>query len=521
MIRMRRIFKKILLVTVCSTFYGLVNAQSVDPNAVDGQLHLKISDDPGFMLDGYTGGNLTLDPLFTLSGLDSIYKPFPMTGTALDSVYRVVFPNAAQVNALITALEVLPFVEYVEKNPIAVEFETPNDLQSNQWYLNTIDAELGWNYTTGSTNVLVAVLDDAIAIDHEDLAANIYVNTAEQNGFSLLDDDANGKSDDINGYDVANGDNDPRPPASSSGNGDGFAHGTHVSGIVSAATNNGTGIASIGYNTKILPVKIGRDSDGALVGFTDGIYYAIRSGVDIINMSLGTTDNAATLRSLIVQASAAGIVLVAAAGNDGDQTLHYPAAYSEVISVGATGQNDQIAGYSNRGATINVMAPGTDIYSTLPEGNNTYGNSSGTSMSTPLVSGLAALVKASFPSFTAGQVQQRIESGCEDISAQNPGLNGQLGAGRINAFQTLGNVGIANLNKGEFKIYPNPTNQLLHLDVQGNITPERVLVFDVSGRKVVHTSFEKTLDLSELENGVYQVVIQAQNRSLTSKLIIQ
>lgn len=515
--------QNILLVAAIAAFCVLSNtshSQTIDPNAVDGQIHLKISTDPGFSLDGYTGGNLAFDALFSVAGLDSIFKPFPLPGTELDSIYRVVFPNAAQVNTLLTALDALPYVEFAEKNPLAFEFETPNDLQQNQWYLQTVEAELGWNYTTGSSDVVVAVLDDAIAVDHQDLTANIYVNQTEQNGLPFVDDDLNGKPDDVNGFDVADNDSDPAPPSNASGNNDGFTHGTHVAGLVSAATNNGLGIASLGYNTTILPVKIGRDSDGALSGFTDGMYYAIRSGVDVINMSFGTTTDVATVRSLVVQASAAGILMIAAAGNDGDQTLHYPAAYPEVMSVGATDENDVRSSFSNYGSTIDVMAPGSNIYSTLPEGNNTYGNKNGTSMATPLVSGLAALVKAQFPSLTATQIQSRIEQACDDISSQNPGMNGMLGAGRINAFSTLGNVGVVDVSNRDFTIYPNPTNRFLHFDV-GEGTPEFVQIFDVSGRMVFSNDFVRTIDLSFLQSGVYHVVLRLDDVNLSSKLILQ
>lgn len=497
-------------------------AQTVDPNAVDGEIHFKLLSDPGINLDGYTGGNVALDLVFATAGLDSIFRPFPLPGTDLDSIYRVVFPNIAQVNALITALDALPYVEFAEKNPIVQRFETPNDLQSQQWALDKIEAELGWNYTTGNSNVLVAVLDDAIAIDHEDLTGNIYTNTAEANGLTLFDDDLNGKTDDVNGYDVADGDNNPRPPANASGNGDGFTHGTHVAGIVSASTNNGVGIAAIGYNTKILPVKIGRDSDAALIGAADGIYYAMRTGADIMNLSWGTPTDAATLRSLIVQASASGMVIVAAAGNDGDQTVHYPAGYPQVISVGATDENDQKASFSNFGSTVSLMAPGTNIYSTLPEGNNTYGNKNGTSMATPLVAGLAALVKAQFPSFNPSQVFDRMVQGCDDVSAQNPGMNGMLGAGRINAFQTLGNVGIVNAESGQFNIWPNPTNNLLNFSFEDKaVKVNTVELLDMTGRVVVSLPFSMSIDLSDLPVGVYQVLLKTDTNIYSSKVVVK
>ena len=498
-----------------------VEAQTVDPNAVDGNLHIKLSTDPGFVLDGYTSGNLALDLLFGTSGLDSIYKPFSVPGTALDSVYRVVFPNATQVNALIPVLEALPYVEYAEKNPMAFEFNTPNDLHSNQWSLEKIEAELGWNHSTGSSSVLIAVLDDAIAIDHQDLAANIYTNSAESGGLPFLDDDANGRADDINGYDVADNDADPRPPSGASGNNDGFAHGTHVAGIAGAVTNNGTGMASIGYSITILPVKIGKNSNGSLSGGLDGVFYAMRSGADVISMSWGTNSDALTFRTLIQQASSSGIVMVAAAGNEGDQTIHYPAAYPEVIGVGATDQNDQKASFSNFGNTVDVMAPGVGIYSTLPEANNTYGNLSGTSMATPMVAGLAGLVLSQSPGLNPTQVKQRIQQGCDDISAQNPGFSGQIGSGRINAFKTLGNVSIGDVEASGLSIYPNPATDVVYFSKTENDEVSRITISDLSGRVIVSTGWTETLDVSKLTSGVYSVAIDVNSSISYSKMVVQ
>lgn len=520
MIKQLRSILAFLLIYILSSGFG-ASAQTVDPNAVDGHLHIKLSADPGLILDGYTGGNLTLDPLFLLSGLDSIYRPFPLTGSPLDSIYRVVFPNAAQVDALIPVLQALPYVAYVEKNPIVFSAHTPNDLGSEQWSLTKIHAEQAWDYTTGSANVLVAVLDDAIAIDHEDLAANIYTNAAEANGFPLLDDDGNGRPDDVNGFDVVNNNADPRPPSNASGNNGDFTHGTHATGILSAASNNGRGIASLGYSVKILPVKIASDADASLTGGLDGIFYAMRSGADIISMSWGLYNDVVALKTLIQQAAAQGIVLVAAAGNEGDQSLFYPAAYPQVISVGATDQNDARASFSNYGSTIDVMAPGVAIYSTLPEGNNTYGNKNGTSMATPLVAALAALVKSHFPSMSAAQIRQRIENACDDISAQNSGLNGLLGAGRINAYQTLGNVSITELNGTTFSMYPNPARTQINFKKAPTDHVSRIRVIDVSGREVLSSSWVESLNVSGLASGVYTVLIEANGTRSQTKMVVE
>ena len=133
-----------------------------------------------------------------------------------------------------------------------------------------------------------------------------------------------GRADDMNGFDVVDNDANPRPPANASGNNDGFTHGTHVAGIVSAASNNGVGMASIGYSVSILPVKISDDASANLTGGLDGIFYATRSGVDVISMSWGLYSDVATWKTLIQQAAAQGIVLVAAAGNDGRPRVVLP-----------------------------------------------------------------------------------------------------------------------------------------------------------------------------------------------------
>ncbi|MFT6760059.1 MAG: serine protease [Psychroserpens sp.] len=522
----RKLHLKSFIIVCCTVaICGLVQAQTVSPDFVDGQVHLKISTNPGFDLENYTGGDLALDFVYNTYDVDSIYKPFPMPTSSLDSIYRVVFSSISAVDALISALELLPFVEFAEKNPMAQLFFTPNDLQSNQWSLSKIDAELGWNTTTGSASVLVAVLDNAIAIDHQDLAANIYINAAETGGLGFLDDDGNGYADDFNGYDVVDRDNNPKPPAGSTGNGDGFIHGTHVSGLIGAVSNNGVGMASIGYQCKILPVKIASDANGsALSGALDGIFYAMRSGADIINMSWGIGSDNVTLRMLIEQVASSGIVMIAAAGNDGNQNLHYPAAYPETISVGATNSADQIASFSNRGTTIDLMAPGQDVYSTLTEGNNTYGNLSGTSMATPITAGLASLVKAQFPSFNAQQIKQRLLQGCENIDAENPGLSGQIGSGRINAFQTLGNVSISEAKNHSITVLSNPiTNGVLAIKTDGNHSLNKavITVLDATGRIVINELWKTNIDVSFLVSGIYLVNVETTTFNYSTKLMLQ
>lgn len=509
------------ILPLCFAFaVSVLNAQTIDQWAVDGIVQFKIDADPGFDLLNYAGGNIALDLLVSTYGGTDISQPYALPGTSLDSVYRIEFTSISQVNALITALEALPFVEFAEKYPLCVTYNTPNDFASQQWYLSKINAELGWDYSTGNSNVLIAIIDNAVAIDHEDLNANIYTNTAEANGLPLIDDDLNGAVDDVNGYDVSNLDANPRPPAGQ-GNATSWVHGTHVAGLASAATNNGSGMAGLGYNCSILPVKCANDNSdgGSFDKVIDGVFYALRSGADVINMSFGTPSDNQVFKMMIQQAAASNIVLIAAAGNDNVNTPFYPAAYPECISVGATNENDIKASFSNFGTTVDVMAPGVNMYSTLLDASNPYGTLNGTSMAAPLVSGLAGLLLADQPQLTAPLVRNRILSSCDDISAVNPGLNGQLGAGRINAFKTLGNVGVDEMAQEVNVAYPNPVSGgILYVDREW--LNHTFMLHDASGRTVLSGPATLSMDLSELPAGIYLLKVFADTGTITQRLMV-
>lgn len=493
-------------------------SQTVDQWAVDGIVQFRVDQNPGFDITNYSGGNVALDLLITSSGVDSITQPYPWVGNYMDSIYRVSFSNYATVDALISGLEALPFVDFAEKYPLCSEYHTPNDLQPQQWGLTKIDAEVGWDFSLGSNQVKIAVVDNSFAIDHEDLVGNLYTNQVEAGGLPFVDDDLNGFVDDINGYDVSNSDNNPRPPSGAT-NSSNWVHGTHVAGIASASTNNGIGMAGLGYNCAIIPVKCANNSgDGATFDRSiDGIFYAIQVGADIINMSFGTPVNSQVMQNMINQAAAQDIVLVGAAGNDGVSSPFYPAAYPQVISVGATGVIDDVPFFSNFGSTIDVMAPGVDIYSALIDGNNTYGNLTGTSMAAPLVAGLAGLIKTQNGSLNSGQIKARIVSGCENIDAINPTYVGQIGAGRINAANSLGNVYISNISKEVFQFWPNPAGQEDLVQFGNTTSGQTYQLFELTGRLIGTGLTTNGLRVQDLQPGVYLVKIH----SKTEKLVVQ
>lgn len=457
--------------------------QTIYPNYSDGIIYLKLKDTCMLELSPYSFTNLNLNQVFTDYSINTtlIDKPFPnaLLSLSLSKVYRISFPTYGDVDSLITDLENINIVDYAEKIPLISVTYIPNDVSPLQYHLTKINAIQAWDITQGSPIVVIAIVDNAVRITHSDLYANIWVNPGETPG-NFLDDDLNGYTDDINGYDVADGDNNPNPPLTIDDSSP-FVHGTHTSGISSSVTDNNNGIASLGFNTKIMAVKCTPDAQtgNVLTNAYDGVYYAIQSDANVISMSWGGTGSSLTDQSMMNLANSLGIVLVAAAGNDDTNEFHYPAAYNNVIGVGSTDQNDIKSGFSNYGNYIDVMAPGSGIYSTLGGTDNSYGSLNGTSMATPLVAALAALVISQHSSYTPAEVEQAIENGCDNIDLVNPSYIGQIGAGRINAFKTLSLVGIENmLNQTNIvHIYPNPANEKITvsfnkeiLDINGDIS---------------------------------------------------
>lgn len=524
--------KRLLFITLLLQLTFLVKSQTVNPNFIDGIVQFKLNDNSLLELDPYTNNVPALNLIFTLYGVDTLYKPFKLSGTPLDKVYRIEFSNVTMVEDLIDDLELIPDVEFAEKSPLYKITQTPNDFNTaNQWALTKINAEQAWDFTTGSANVVIAIVDNGVKHSHEDLIGNRWVNSSEQGGLPALDDDFNGYTDDIYGYDIADSDNDPEPP-SNIDNSSAFFHGTHVAGIAAAATNNGTGIASLGYNCKFMSVKCSRNSsDGqSLTNAQDGIFYAMRSGADIINMSFASPENAGVTELIVNQATSSGVVLIGAAGNDNSDSEHYPGAYANVLCVGATDENDHKAGFSNYGSWVDVMAPGTGIYSTMPVGGNTYDYKQGTSMATPLVSGLAGLVLAANSGYSPTQVKNKIIGGCINIDNLNSGLAGQLGAGRINAWHTFSAVGIAEDGNTQIGIYPNPVDENGFLNFKFNQALKESIaltITDVSGRLVVSQNIgnpgDKTIELplDNLSDGLYIASFDINGIHYQEKLIIR
>jgi hypothetical protein len=329
---------------------------------------------------------------------------------------------------------------------------TPNDPKfSKQWGLHNtgqrlsggirgtadadIDAPEAWGITTGSPDVIIAVLDTGIDINHPDLAANIWTNPDEIPGDGV-DNDGNGYVDDIHGWDFFNNDNTVYDPAEDS------AHGTAVAGVIAAVGNNGIGIAGVSWQAKIMVLKIHNEIGVPPVGHPAAVAYAAAKGAKTINASFYGQPGNPAMKDAI---EASDVLFVAIAGNESadiDVDPVYPTCFDlpNIIAVAATDQNDQLASFSsslitgsNYGATnVDLAAPGTWILTTTP--GNGYGYWEGTSFAAPHVVGVAALIYARYPNLTAVEVKERIMASVDPL----PSLTGKcVTGGRLNAFKAL------------------------------------------------------------------------------------
>ena len=317
---------------------------------------------------------------------------------------------------------------------------TPNDaLFSQQTHMPHIQAPEAWDVVKAEQgNVLVAVLDGGTDWDHADLRGNVFVNTAEIPG-NGVDDDDNGFTDDINGWNFPQMSGDPTGLAGTPNN---AAHGTQTAGIVAALSDNNNGIAGMTWNGKVLPVNISCETaDLSLCFSPGGIFYATIMDADIISASFGGPNRSETVADLVEFAYENETLIIASAGNEGtnnDIIPSFPANYDNVLSVGWTGKNfDTINTFSNFGLSVGVFAPGTGINATAPNG--LYNTASGTSFAAPLVAGLAAMVRVQNPTWNIDQVREQVRVTADDISARNTSIKfrNKLGKGRVNALRAV------------------------------------------------------------------------------------
>ncbi|MCG8606897.1 S8 family serine peptidase, partial [bacterium] len=365
----------------------------------------------------------------------------------MSRVMKLTFDPTVDLAEAIEAYRQDPNVVYVQPNYVHQIDLTPNDPNFNrQREMKILQAEEAWDLQLAEPNVVVGVIDTGMDYNHEDLRSAIWVNTGEdlnQNGqvdstdFNGVDDDGNGFVDDLHGWDFVDApsfpdggdfqvpDNDPL---------DQNGHGTSVAGLIGATGNNETGIAGIAFGCRIMNLRAGTS-----LGFLEeddvaaAVVYAVENGAQIINMSFGDEVASPLLRDVMQFAYRQNCVLVASAGNSNTDKVHYPSGFAETISVGATDFEDGLAGFSNFGSSVDLVAPGVDLFTTMRE--NQYGPFSGTSAAAPMVSGLAALILSRTPQLSNESVKGLITSTADDLGDE--GWDLLYGAGRVNALKAL------------------------------------------------------------------------------------
>ncbi len=425
---------------------------------------------------GVRSGIPEIDNLFSTYSVKAFDRMFFQTEKSLQrgdrdlsSYYRITFSPDIDLDKAVAALTSLPEIASVEKVGVHPIDAIPNDASfSSLWGLNQandrdIDAPEAWNSETGDSTILLGAMDTGVQWNHIDLGGaspytngNIWINWAEYNGVSSVDDDGNGYVDDFRGWDWVNvlgawsgedGDTPDNDPMDFNG------HGSHTSGTMAAITNNATGVAGVagGWSPTnrgclIVPLRIGWSQDngqGAEAGYVrmdfaaQALNYATQKGVTAVNCSWGSS-NSGGIQAALDNAIANGMIVCTSAGNSNVNSASYLASRSDVIAVASLSSTGAKSSFSNYGAWVDVSAPGSNIFSTYSNhGSASYATLSGTSMASPHVAGLAGLIRSKSPGLTAAQVRSIISSTTDNIDAQNPSYIGMLGTGRINANNAL------------------------------------------------------------------------------------
>jgi len=355
----------------------------------------------------------------------------------LQTIFRVVFSDFDKIDSIISQLELLSFVDYAEKEPIYKIDFIPNDAQhfgNNKWYHTLVDSEDAWDITLGNSNIKVAIIDNGVANNHNDLT--IYKQR-----------------------DVSDNDNDATPALYYNQN-SGWSHGTHCAGLA-ADINNGIGIASLGGNTEIIAVKATPSSadGGSIYNSYNGIQWACENGANVISMSYGSTNDSESIQNLINNYPE--VIFIAAAGNDNVSTIFYPAGYQNVIAVGSVDGNDLKSSFSNYNAGlfpwVDIASPGGYTFggllsSVYTADGNSYANFGGTSMAAPFAAGLVAQMLSLNPSLNHDEILNCLQSTGVEID-QNIGNRIDADAALECILSTLTGDPIPAFNTSQLNIY--------------------------------------------------------------------
>ncbi|MDA3882675.1 MAG: S8 family serine peptidase [Bacteroidales bacterium] len=385
----------------------------------------------------------------------------------LSLIYECEYTADIPIEQVLALFRNLPEIAYAEPLYLEQELYVPNDPKmSLQWIMNTCKIYQAWDIETGDENVVIGITDSGFDIDHIDLVNQIKYNIEDPiNGY---DDDFDGYVDNFRGWDFGNKDNNPDVADSD--------HGTWVAGISSAEPDNNFAIAGVGFNTKFLPIKVATDQGYITRGY-EGVVYAADHDSDIINCSWGSEGTHSQYAQDVVTYVTynRNALIVGAAGNSNNDGVFYPASYAGVLSVGAVVLGDEKwTSTANKGSNwnyfVDIVAPGSG-FQTLQKNDGTITVSGGTSFASPIVSGVAALVKSYYPDITALELAERIRVTADDIydiSANQEYLH-LLGSGRVNALNALNDsvspsirrtdFNVANRN-GSYMFFPGDTLEL-------------------------------------------------------------
>lgn len=499
------------------------------------------------------------DKKFNHEKLDHINKKNKVQSIILSGnkkkkdTYILNFDSNQDIDHLIKQYNNSNLFEYVEPDFIGVGGgkksalqDTPNDTYfSRQFGLYNdgtfsqspatndadIDMELGWDIEQGDESIIVAILDSGIKLEHPEFNGRLWINSNETiNG---IDDDNNGYIDDINGWDFANNDNNPT---------DDHGHGTNVTGIIGANSNNNRGYSGVDHNCKLMIGKIlDQNNSGYYSWWTDAIYYAVDNGAKIINMSVGGSGYSSSMKDAIDYAYNNGVTVVACMMNENNNTTFYPAGYQNTIAVGSTNPNDERStpffwsptSGSNYGNHIDVVAPGNYIYGLDYQSNTNYNSYwGGTSQAAPLVAGISSLLLAQDPNRTPDDIRSILRNTAEDqvgnASEDIVGYDNYYGYGRVNAYQALLQSSLSTdefANTINLSIFPNPISNFV--TISSKTAFKSILIRNILSTEIfrIENSYNLNslkLDFTNFETGVYIVsILSIDGDLIVSKKIIK
>lgn len=478
-----------------------------------------------------------------VTAIDAVAKQFGCTkihAIKKGQVYVLTLAENANVQEAANAMLATGLCKYAEADAAATigEWKTtataPTDtLFYQQWGLHNtgtfsggtakagadIDLLRAWDVETGDSNIVVAVIDAGIKSNHPDIHGRLWRNKTEIPG-NGIDDDGNDYIDDTMGWNMVIDTNNIE---------DDHGHGSHVAGIIGANVNNVTGMAGVDQHCKLMVLKaIDQTGFIAYSWMTEAIYYAADNGARVINISAGGLSFSNIVQDAITYAVGKKVTVLAAMMNSGMEQKFYPAACTGVIAVGATDAEDKRASFSTFGSHISVCAPGHQIYSLSHLYDTAYVMMSGTSMATPCVAGVAALLLAQDSTRTPAQIKNLLESNAEDMVGESKdvaGFDKYYGNGRVNAWRALTNARLSVNNVAtteQWTVYPNPATDKLYIGAV-NTDSYKVQLVSITGTVVYSATCtgNAAMPVAHLAKGSYILRLQQGERVQHTSVVLR